>query len=331
MLPSGCRAGPDMQKLLQSLLSLFLLTLLLLCAMPLLGFWGRSLHWTLDLASHFILPAVIAACALSILAGLVQRVWTGAGALAIAITASLSVSAWTSTPRHDGDVLQNLSVMQFNVWFRNSDTAQVIETIKRSEADLVVLIEALPPFRQQLVGLEQIYPYKLSCPDSDPCGMLVLSKVPLEARGVKRTEDDYRSPILSFVTNVAACPVIVHAVHLVRPFPFEAPEAQLQQAREVGRIVSEFPGPKIVLGDFNAAPWSRTMQAVTSMGGVSLVSGAGGTWPAWLPRQMRIPIDHVAASPELRLLKREVLPPAGSDHAPVLARLGVAPGACVAN
>lgn len=320
-----------MQKLLHSLISLVLLTLLLLCAMPLLGFWGRSLHWIFDLASHFILPSVIAACALSILAGLVQRVWTGAGALAIAITASLSVSSWTSVPRHDTGVLQAFSVLQFNVWFRNSSPAQVIETIERSNADLVVLVEALPQFRQQLASLDRIYPHRLSCPDGDACGLLVLSKVALEPRGMQRTQDDYRSPILSFAAKVANCPVTVHAVHLVRPFPFAAPEAQLQQAREVGRIVSAFPGPRLVLGDFNAAPWGRTMQTVASLAGVSPIAGAGGTWPASLPRQMRIPIDHIAVSPELRMLKREVLPPAGSDHAPVLARLSVVPGACAEN
>jgi endonuclease/exonuclease/phosphatase (EEP) superfamily protein YafD len=51
-----------------------------------------------------------------------------------------------------------------------------------------------------------------------------------------------------------------------------------------------------------------------------------------LPRQMRIPIDHIAAGAGLAFLKREVLPQAGSDHAPVLASIGVLDTAnCVAG
>lgn len=313
-----------MLKFINTAVSFVLLAALALCAVPLVGFWGRSLHWSFDMASHFVLPSVIAACALSVLAGLLLRAWTGAGALALAITASLSVSPWTTQPRATaGTPVPTFKVLQFNVWYRNGDVARVIETVRRSDADLVVLLEAVPPLREQLSGLSALYPHRLACPDTEPCDIVVLSRVPLAARGVQRTNDVFRSPIMTLRATLAGCPITVHAVHLARPFPFNAPQAQLSQARDVARIVSEGPGVRLVVGDFNAAPWGRTMQAIISPARLQLLPGAGGTWPVTLPRQMRIPIDHLAAGEGLSFLKREVLPRAGSDHAPVLATIGV--------
>jgi len=320
-----------MLKFINSVVSFVLLAALAVCAVPLAGFWGRSVHWSFDVASHFVLPSVIAACALSVLAGLLLRAWTGAGALALAITASLSVSPWTTQPRPaTAASTQSFKVLQFNVWHRNADAARVIETVRRSNADLVVLLEAVPALRERLSVLVDIYPHRLGCPDDAPCDILVLSRVPLDARGVQRTNDAFRSPIMTLKATLAGCPVTVHAIHLARPFPFNAPEAQISQARDVARVVSEGRAARLVVGDFNAAPWGRTMQAIIAPARLQLLPGAGGTWPVTLPRQMRIPIDHLAAGEGLSFLKREVLPRAGSDHAPVLASIGVTdPSRCV--
>ena len=323
VLPSRRDAGPVMLKFLNSLLSLTLICALALCAMPMLAFWGRSVHWALDLVSHFVLPSIIAACGLSILAGLLGRTWTGAGALAIAITASLSVSGFTTPPRPSEDVQQTFKVLLFNVWYRNADAARLVDTVRRSDADIIVLLEAVPDLRRKLSVLGDIYPHRLACPDTDPCDILVLSRVALEGDGVRRTDDRFRSPVLSFRAQLAPCPLSLHAVHLVRPFPFTEPMSQLRQAQDVSALFAGGKASQLVLGDFNAAPWSEAMRAVVAPGKLSLLSGAGGTWPASLPRQMRIPIDHFAAGPGLRFLKREVLPAAGSDHAPVLATVGV--------
>ena len=323
VLPSRRDAGPVMFKFLNSLLSLALLCALALCAAPMLAFWGRSTHWTLDLMSHFVLPSVIAACGLSILAGLLGRTWTGAGALAIAITASLSVSGFTTPPRPSEDVQTTFKVLLFNVWYRNADAARVVDTLRYSDADIIVLLEAVPDLKREVSVLADIYPHRLACPDTDPCDILVLSRVALEGDGVRRTGDRFRSPVLSFRAQLAPCPVSLHAVHLVRPFPFTEPLSQVRQAQDVSRLVTGGNAPQLVLGDFNAAPWSEVMRAIVVPGKLSLLSGAGGTWPASLPRQMRIPIDHFAAAPGLRFLKREVLPAAGSDHSPVLATVGV--------
>jgi endonuclease/exonuclease/phosphatase (EEP) superfamily protein YafD len=78
-----------------------------------------------------------------------------------------------------------------------------------------------------------------------------------------------------------------------------------------------------VVGDFNAAPWGYVIQTIASRGGVSVLTGGGGTWPSILPPQLRIPIDNMLASPGLSFVSRRVLPKLGSDHLPVLGEIAV--------
>lgn len=112
-------------------------------------------------------------------------------------------------------------------------------------------------------------------------------------------------------------------VHLTRPYPFDSPQAQRVQANAMGSEVAAWQGAKLVLGDFNAAPWGYVMQTIAAKGGVSLLTGSGGTWPSVLPKQMRIPIDHMLAGPGLQFVGREVMGAAGSDHVPLFAEIAV--------
>jgi len=325
-------SSPSMMSFIRSFLGLLLLFALIVTALPLVGFWLSDLHWVFDLAAQFMLPAVIAGCALAIIAGLVQRAATGAGALAIAIMTSLNAGAWTTPPKDVPESLPRFKVLHFNVWYRNNDLAKVAETIRGANADLVVLLEVTPRIRDALKPVTDSYPYKLGCGEGDPCNIMILSRARLKANALVRTSDSFRSPLLSFGASLGGCPMTIYATHLTRPYPFTTPEAQIKQAREVANEVAAFPEAKMLIGDFNAAPWGYVMQSIATRADLRLLAGAGGTWPVSLPRQMRIPIDHMLAGNGLVFTKREVLPAAGSDHAPVLATVAVVePGKCISR
>lgn len=323
---------PSMISFFRSLLSFILISAVLLTALPLVGFWLSDLHWSFDLASQFMLPAVIAGCGLAIIAGLLQRGGIGAAALAIAIMLSLNAGTWTSPHKDVPDSLPRFTVLHFNVWYRNNEVARVADTIRRANADLVVLLEVTPRIRDALKPVTDTYPYKLGCGDGDPCNIMVLSRARLNANALVRTSDRFRSPLLSFSASLGGCPMRIYATHLTRPFPFTSPEAQIRQAREVANEVAAFPEAKLLIGDFNAAPWGHVMQSIAARADLKLLAGAGGTWPVSLPRQMRIPIDHMLAGDGLAFTKRDVLAAAGSDHAPVLATVAVVePQKCIAR
>jgi endonuclease/exonuclease/phosphatase (EEP) superfamily protein YafD len=312
-----------MMSFFRSLLSFVLLTSLFLVLLPLIGFWLSDVHWFFDLCAQFMLPAVIAACGLSIVAGLFKRSGTGALALAIAITTSLSTGTWTTGHQGVPENAPRFKVLHFNVWHRNGELTRVADVIRRADADMVVLLEVTPRIRDQLKPVADTYPYRLGCADGDPCNILILSRARLSANALVRTSDSFRSPLLSFNTSLGGCPMTVYAAHLTRPYPFTSPNDQMRQAREVANEVAAFPNAKLVVGDFNAAPWGYVTQSIATRAGLSVLSGPGGTWPVSLPKQMRIPIDHMLAGPGLAFVRRDVLPAAGSDHAPVLATVAI--------
>jgi endonuclease/exonuclease/phosphatase (EEP) superfamily protein YafD len=82
-------------------------------------------------------------------------------------------------------------------------------------------------------------------------------------------------------------------------------------------------GAKLLVGDFNAAPWTRIVQTIAERAGLQALTGAGGTWPSRLPPQLRLPIDNMLVGPGLSFVSRRVLPRLGSDHLPVLAEIAV--------
>jgi endonuclease/exonuclease/phosphatase family metal-dependent hydrolase len=74
------------------------------------------------------------------------------------------------------------------------------------------------------------------------------------------------------------------------------------------------PAPTIIAGDLN-----MPRQAARLTPGYTAVV-QGRTWPAELPI---VQLDHVLAGRGIGILSGAVLPPAGSDHLPIRARVTV--------
>lgn len=312
----------------QAILRGLLMLILGACLAPIAGFWGSSVHWSFDLASQFLLPSVIVACAVAIIAGFARWAGIGASALAIAVVASVNAGPWTTrsvTPESAG---AKFSVLLLNVGYRNQNIADVGALIQSTKADLVVLLEVTPRIRQGLKDVITTYPHHVDCPEGVPCGFVVLSRSSLLLQDMK--SPGYSRMVLN--ARLSGCDMKLVLAHLTRPYPFNSTTAQSEQAIAIGNEVASWQGAKLVMGDFNAAPWGQITQTIASRGKLSILTGPGGTWPTYLPKQMRIPVDHMLASPGLRFVKREVLERVGSDHAPVFAEVAVTdPSQCLAN
>ena len=113
--------------------------------------------------------------------------------------------------------------------------------------------------------------------------------------------------------------VTVLAAHTMRPPHFTH---QLMQMRGMSDVITAAGGAHIVLGDFNATPYSHMLQTFNELSGLELVTHLP-TWPSFvgLPQ---IAIDHIFISPDLRVAgPPRIGSPAGSDHYPVIAEIAV--------
>ncbi|MEK3888331.1 endonuclease/exonuclease/phosphatase family protein [Bacillus sp. FSL K6-3431] len=97
--------------------------------------------------------------------------------------------------------------------------------------------------------------------------------------------------------------------------------SRMTQVKELINITSNYRGPKVLLGDFNADPNSEELQYLLNQ--TDLVDSFqqiknAYTFPAVDPVQR---IDYIFTSSEIKHSNQKVLQHAGSDHLPIVAEL----------
>ena len=210
-----------------------------------------------------------------------------------------------------------LRAVNFNTLYRNDDAAAVAAEVRRLDADVVALIEMGPSKRSMLKSLQDLYPYQAECFRVDYCNLAILSKFPV-AESEARVQWDGPAYLMARLGPEAGN-LTVMAVHTIR-FPHS--RAQYRQVVALGSFLESMPGLKLVMGDFNATPFSRIIATVQSRSGLKRLSYLP-TWPSHI-NLPQIAIDHVFVSPAITQLSGPSIgQPAGSDHYPVMVEIAV--------
>ncbi len=242
----------------------------------------------------------------------------------VLIALMLALSVWpyyaSSHPAILGKVTANereLKIASFNTWYENKDVNAVVNEAERIDADVLVLIE-IGPFKQPLFNqLKQRYPYQARCEDTSECDFAVMSKYPLS-----NIESQLSWVGPSFV-RVTLGPefggLTVFGVHTTR-FPYS--RAQYRQIKAMAGVLEKVVGPHVIVGDFNATPFSRVTQTLAHENGLVRLTTLP-TWPARLGLP-QVAIDHIFISPGIRQLESESIGNnAGSDHFPIFMKLAI--------
>ncbi len=282
-----------------------------------------NVYWLFDWMALPLQPAFI----VSLLAGLVAlalRRWRLAGAAAVATVSAFALAwPWTQAPPPPKPDAARFSLLLYNVYFHNAALDQVAQRVEAIDADIVVLLEVTAEGREKLRSLDAHYPQRFECWQSRGCDILVFSRFPIKEPHIDFVGTIDRSPIAWFETSPAGCGMNIFATHLTRPFPFAPVAAQGQQADDLAAALRGWPGPKLLVGDFNAVPWGHVVKTVTEQANLHVSLGTGGTWHAKLPPLVRLPIDHVMATEGIAFASRKVLTLTGSDHAAVLTEVAI--------
>ena len=184
----------------------------------------------------------------------------------------------------------DLRVLWFNSLSTNRIAPDRLElALRNTDADVVVFVEALPAFGMK-ERLADLYPHALGCRTRAGCSMLVLSRFELEHAEAKRTSRSSEQLVRFTVTPEGQSPVNILATHLIKPWYLSiAAEETAVASRMLKREPS---GPLLVMGDFNAAPWSRRVRRLEIGHSLRHPPRPIGTWPATLGA-LGIPIDHM--------------------------------------
>lgn len=214
----------------------------------------------------------------------------------------------------------DLTVLWFNLERRNPTPPEaLIAALAESPARIVVLAEA-KPLQAHRAALEAAFPQVTGCADDRRCELMVGVR-DLDARVEFAWTGTIRPRRLVRI-DLDEGPVTLIAQHAVKPWygVFAETDDWLVRAE-----LRRSPGAVALIGDFNAAPWSARMQALTAECDLGFARRAPATWPAALPAPLGLPIDLALAGPGTTL--RSVTPwgaGLGSNHRGVLVEFALA-------
>jgi len=282
--------------------------------------FGR-IHPIVDLFGQFLLPAMVGTVLLALFAVLSARYVTASLAV-VALLGCIAIAwPWIHDPAPAQATGPRFKLLAFNVFYYNAHLERATKMVREADADIVVLLEIVPRVRPLLGELDALYPYRLECWQRPRCDALILSRFPLTDVSSNLPAAHTARSLASAAVDIQGRTMTLFAAHLILPFPFTRYDVQPAQADDVANTVAGVSGPRLLVGDFNAATWGAIVARPRERAGMSVLTGPGGSWPTFLPRQMGIPIDHVMASAELALLSRRLLTVTGSDHRAVLTEI----------
>jgi endonuclease/exonuclease/phosphatase (EEP) superfamily protein YafD len=278
--------------------------------------------WRLALLAHFR-PHLAAASVLCLVTVAVIDLPDGARPVVPLIALlSLLVNLWQmvratprGTPVADGTCLR---LAFANVLRPNDDERRVIDWVQCERVDILVVAEALGPWRQRLEVLTAELPFVVRSRIGD---VAVYSRHPIAG------EPRHLFPIVGHAVAVEIAGLTVIGVHTASPEDAAQSAACDRLIEMVGDEVERLAGPVVVMGDFNAAPWTAPVMRLIARTGLRYGPGAWiGSFPAELggrtfPTWVGVPIDLLLAGRGATVVSRAHGPRIGSDHWPIIAEI----------
>jgi endonuclease/exonuclease/phosphatase family metal-dependent hydrolase len=226
--------------------------------------------------------------------------------------------------------------MTFNIQSGTRGLEGVADVIRQAHPDIVALQEVDLGGRRasglnqaavlaERTGLTYHAHFRTTDLYGGAYGIALLSRFPLEALAqyplpVPRGAEP--RTVVHAVMQVSGREVSVYLTHLIRQ-PFNS-DIRMRQSVQITRLLAKDPRPKLLMGDLNDGPDSRTVRLLRrDLLDVFAATGQGpeGTYPLPLPFSPTMRIDYVLASEAFVPVRSTVLRVGASDHYPVIADL----------
>jgi endonuclease/exonuclease/phosphatase (EEP) superfamily protein YafD len=297
-----------------------------LAALSLAAFGGRWVWW-LDVLANFRAQYVVALALLGLVIMMSRWRKTGYGILAAALVNLVVVlPLYIGSPAEARIEASSIRVMSFNLLSTNESYSEVIDYIRSIDPDLVLLHEASRPWEVAVESAD--LGYEVIRPRSDDLifGTLVLV----------RSDDDVTAVSFGFSSSSPRAVSLVYTppgwdtrlsvlgTHPLAPTDGDRAELRDAQLGFAETWATDQTGAFFVVGDFNSTPWSypfRRLMAGTDLRNSQSGFGLQPSFPSTSNLLLRVPIDHLLHSDALEVTGRQLGPPLGSDHFPLVVDL----------
>jgi endonuclease/exonuclease/phosphatase family metal-dependent hydrolase len=227
-----------------------------------------------------------------------------------------------------------LRVMTFNIQSGLRGLDGVAEVIRGASPDIVALQEVDRGSRRaggldqaavlaERTGLTYHAHFRTTDLYGGAYGIALLSRFPLEALAQYPLPVPHGAEprtVAHALMRVGGREVSVYVTHLIRQ-PFNG-DARMRQSAVIAGLLERDPRPKLLMGDLNDWPDSRTVRLLRrELTDVFAASGQGpdGTYPLPLPFSPAMRIDYVLTCDAFVPLRSTVLRVGASDHYPIVA------------
>ena len=274
--------------------------------------------WPLELFEHFrVQYLIVGLLATAGAFALRRRGYFDAAAIAMLVhfCSVLPAAPERSSPTHGTAV----RVLILNVHTGSSSFDDVRRLIADTHPDILGLVEVDQRWLDALVPALTDYPGQIREPRGDNFGIAVFARGSMTG-GVEYLGSALPSIVAHIAVGTASLSVIV-----THPLPPISPTASTTLDTQFAAIAARAHDLSnvLVMGDFNATPWSRAFRRLLARSGLCDSRDGFGLQPTFpvSPWVLRIPIDHVLHACEIGVTDRHVERDVGSDHLPVVVDL----------
>lgn len=218
---------------------------------------------------------------------------------------------------------KQLKILDMNLLYSVTDYGPAIAQIKSLDPDIIVFQELSPYAVQAMKDVLKSYPYSQIVPANNPSGHGIYSRVLLSDISHPPPSVPAFS-VQSAKLQISNKKVTIVNVHTLPPSMRDSTvwnSRTLEYLKQLRQSDEEM----ILIGDYNAAPWSqyfRMIERDLKLRDTEAGSGPQFSWPAYAPL-LYVPIDHCCISSGIGLFDRRLLPGTNSDHLPLYVELGV--------
>jgi endonuclease/exonuclease/phosphatase (EEP) superfamily protein YafD len=208
-------------------------------------------------------------------------------------------------------------VLVLNVHTESSTFEQVRQLIEDIHPDVVGLVEVDDRWLRGVAPVVAQFGGRLERPRGDNFGVALYTRAPL-AGSIEELGGSL--PVAVGSVNIDGASFSIMLIHPLPPVSAAALVAQREELDAVADRAHTLAGPVVIMGDFNATPWSRPYRRFLASSGLC-DSRAGFGIQATFPAAsvvLRIPIDHLLATCSVGIADRHVERDVGSDHLPIV-------------
>jgi endonuclease/exonuclease/phosphatase (EEP) superfamily protein YafD len=220
----------------------------------------------------------------------------------------------------DNQECPQLKIGSFNLLSKNRSYAAVAKEIQEQNFDLILFQEFTDHWGEGLKEELDKYPERVTMTRSDDFGSGIFSKFPaLNKEAIRLASVDPETLVMTLVH--CSAPVAIVNLHTLPPASPTQWRVRNQQLQTLAQMVSDTSKRWIVMGDFNATPYSTFLRKFRTDSGLSDARARLGfipSWPTFMPL-LWIPIDQVFYSGSLQLIDIQRGSFIGSDHWPLYA------------